>query len=51
VAWIDGKETTVHNATVVELPAGTHVAIFKFEAGKLPESIRLHSADVTFLTD
>jgi putative heme-binding domain-containing protein len=51
MAWIDGKETTLHNATVVELPAGTHVAILKFEAGKLPESIRLHSADATFLTD
>jgi hypothetical protein len=51
LAWIDGKETTLRSSTVVELPAGTHVAILKFEAGKLPESIRLQSPDATFLTN
>jgi len=34
-----------------ELPAGTHTIILKFAAGKLPESVRLQSADVTFLTN
>jgi len=51
MAWIDGKETTLRNSTTIELPAGTHVAIVKLEAGKLPDFIRLQSADATFLTD
>jgi len=50
-AWIDGKEMTLHNLTVIELAAGTHTAILKLEAGKLPASIRLQSPDVTFLTN
>jgi len=51
-AWVDGKETALHSPNLVlALPAGTHTVILKFEAGQLPESIRLHSADVTFLTN
>jgi putative heme-binding domain-containing protein len=50
-AWIDGKEITLRGSTVIELPAGTHAAILKLEAGMLPASIRLQSADVTFLTN
>jgi hypothetical protein len=50
-AWIDGKETTLQKSTVVELPAGGHTAILKLEAGKIPASISLKSADVTFLAN
>ena len=51
-AWIDGMETALHSSTVIiELPAGTHAIILKFEAGKLPESFRLQSTDATFLTN
>jgi putative heme-binding domain-containing protein len=51
ITWIDGKEMSLQDSTAVELPAGTHTAILKFEASKLPESIRLQSADATFLTN
>jgi hypothetical protein len=52
IGWIDGVETAVHSTNVIsELPAGSHEVILKFEAGKLPDSIRLQSADVTFLTN
>jgi putative heme-binding domain-containing protein len=50
-AWLDGKETILHSSTVVELPAGMHEVILKFEAAKLPASILLQSGDVTFLTN
>jgi putative heme-binding domain-containing protein len=50
--WIDGVEMTAQSTNVVsELAAGAHVVILKFEAGKVPASIRLQSADVTFLTN
>jgi putative heme-binding domain-containing protein len=52
IGWIDGVETAVHSSNVIsELPAGTHEVILKFGAGKLPASIRLQSADATFLTN
>jgi putative heme-binding domain-containing protein len=51
-AWIDGVQMAVRTTNVIsELSAGTHEIVLKFETGKLPESIRLQSADVTFLTN
>ena len=50
-AWIDGKEVSLHNETILELPAGAHEAILKFGPGKWPASLRLQSPDVTFLTN
>jgi hypothetical protein len=42
----------VHSSNVnIDLPAGTHEAIVRLDAGKLPDFIRLQSADVTFLTN
>lgn len=47
--WVDGKP--VDHGLKVELPAGAHVVIVKLDAGKLPESVRLESADGTFLVN
>ncbi len=47
--WVDGRPANRELKT--ELSAGTHTIITKLDANNLPDSLRLESADVTFLVN
>jgi putative heme-binding domain-containing protein len=50
-AWMDGKSFSISESTPAVLSAGTHTLLLKVEAKDLPDSIRLESPEVTFLSD
>src|SRR5206468_412093 len=49
LAWVDGKPISFKSETATDLEAGTHKIVLKLDTKKLPEAIRLESADATFL--
>jgi putative heme-binding domain-containing protein len=50
-AWVDGQNVHGTSELKTDLPAGPHTILLKLDAGKLPEAIRLESADATFLVN
>ena len=50
-AWIDGKPVSLDRAFSADLAAGTHAIVFKLDHKKLPDYLRLESADATFLVN
>ena len=51
VVWIDGKPADAGPEPGTQLGAGTHTLFLRFEPTKLPEQVRLESADATFLAN
>jgi len=51
LAWVDAKPTKFNSEVKTELPSGKHRVVVKLETKRLPESIRLESADATFLAE
>jgi len=49
LAWVDGKPVEFKSQTAPDLSTGSHTFVLKLDARKLPEAIRLESADATFL--
>ena len=51
LTWVDGKPLEFGSETAADLPAGKHTIVLKLDSRKLPEAIRLESADATFLAN
>ena len=49
--WVDGKKVAPEKGFKTELSAGAHTILFRLDAGKLPESLRLESSAGNFLTE
>ena len=49
--WVDGKATTIASdgSASVDVPAGNHAVIFRLDPRKLPEFLKVASADGTFI--
>lgn len=47
--WVNGKPLKPGTEVAVDLPAGQHTIILRFDAKALPEVVRLGSPDVTFV--
>ena len=49
VVWIDATPAGGNSELSAQLAAGAHTVVLRFEPNKLPEHVRLESADATFL--
>ena len=49
--WIDGQPLGGNSEVNTRLAAGTHTLVLRFDPKKLPEQVRIESADATFLAD
>ena len=49
--WIDGQSIGGTTELGAQLTAGTHTVVLRFDPTKLPEHVRLESADATFLAN
>ena len=50
-AWIGGRKIGVTGESATELPAGTHRGLVRIDPQKIPNYIRLNSADSKFLVN
>jgi putative heme-binding domain-containing protein len=50
-AWVDGRPVDGNPELSAQLTAGTHSIVLRFAPAKLPEHVRLESADATFLAN
>jgi len=51
IVWIDGETVAAKSPISKELSAGTHKIVLKLDSRKIPESIRLETADGIFLAN
>ena len=49
--WIDGQDIGGDTELAAPLTAGTHTIVLRFDPTKLPEYVRVESADATFLAN